>query len=145
MGNGQWRIQFCKQMQISILQLSMLQKKFKSIKFENLPKVWKDLNNDSKTVSVEKNYGHKLHFKFLENLLSDNRKKRRLDEVQYELPPHKIWFHEDENGQRFIKTKHINKIFENFIENLARDFHNNNLNVEKDQKKGKEKSRRTFF
>jgi len=72
-------------------------------------------------------------------------KKRRLNEVQYEFPPHKIWFHEDENGQRFIKTKHINKIFENFIENLARDFHNNNLNVEKDQKKGKEKSRRTFF
>jgi len=61
-----------------------------------------------------------------------------LDGDLYELPPHKILFHEDENGQRFIKSKHINKIFENFIENLARDFHNN-LNLEKDQKKGGKK------
>lgn len=135
--NDQWRIKFSNQVQISLHQLSRLQKKFKSINFENLPEIWKDPKNDSKILPVEKNYGNNVHLKFLENLLTDNLKKRSSDGDLYQPPPRKIWFYEDENGQRFMKSKDINKIFNNFIENLARDFHNNNVSLEKDLKKGK--------
>lgn len=134
--NGKWRIKFSNQVQISPHQLSSLQKNFKSINFENLRDTWKDPRNDSKILPVKKNYGNNVHFKFLENLLTDNLKKRSLDGDLYQPPSRKVWFYEDENGQRFMKSKDINKIFNNFIENLAGEFHNNNISLEKDKKNG---------